>query len=333
MADQKKEFQMTPWDHWLDGVRDEKDIPAAVEKFARDMRKWCALKSDEQYAVMTQSNKYHGTSRHLHKTDVDDVTRMLDDHGKNTHFNENMTEYDLEMNTMSMLAEFAPEIVLWRAASPGNVGRLKLVMPIDPEYIPDGSGRVGSGLRADSSGQLHKYTTNAQTVILEKVAPWDDDAKDNPLGCRIITEYPCLESVDDLINALGKVKDHPYHVWYGHGSPDQQFAFRGINKDDDLKVDAHEVQHDLDAEDVYNGVARSAMFRSYNYQYVHAPTLARKAAIERDYESDIAKKGMQQAAPDVRGRRKEIPDKFEDIYKQAQALDESNGKSDEEKDS
>ena len=329
----KKQKPVMPWyDHWLDGVRTDEQLDAKIKDLAKKMQEYCGYDLEtqsRQYAVMTQSERYHGAEKHLHRTDRDDITRRWDENGRNNHFHEDMDEMDLQQNTMSMLCEFAPEIIRWRMLSPDRIDRLKLVMPID-----DFHDRIGSGFNKGQDGALHKWSTNAQTVILEKTRG-DKDDDENVLGFRIITEFPCLATTDSLLRTINITQNRRYHEWDTRDGHLQQIAVKGVSPDDEDKIAVKDVSDEINPDDIYHGVARSHEFRRRHDEYMNAKTQEDKDRIERSYEAFAESQGTKDTGPDIRGVRKQhrtVPGNFEEITAAADRLDAERSRSDAEKD-
>lgn len=271
------------WSAWAKGGTNQ-----LVDRF----QLYCVEHMDEIYEIMTSSKKYHGASKHIFKNDADNVTRMLDDSGKNLSFSEDMDVESIKINSIEIISTMAPDVIAWRIDPDRSNTRLVLTAPIDA-----GCEMIGSGLKSTHQHELAKFETNAQTVVLEKTNPYDED--DNRFGFRIITEYPEIKKVQSLYDKEMTTPD-----------------FRALKTTykvhdvENIKIERHDEK--IDPEDVYDGVKRSETFQSYHRRYTMALDRIEQKKVERMYDLAMADKGFYDS-PDIQGQKRKVPLKFEEL--------------------
>lgn len=273
--------------------------PEALDELVYNFQTYCVDNMDALYEIATSSPKYHGTSKHIMKTDADNVTRMLDENGKNLSFSSDMDIESVKINSIDMIASMAPDVIAWRLNPDKSNTRLVLTAPIDAGYDS-----IGSGLVSSKNHTLSKFETNAQTIVLEKTNDYDTD--DNPLGFRIITEYPEIKKLQSLCNKDVVTED-----------------FRGLKTsyrvNDIENINIKRCDDKINPDDVYDGVKRSETFKSYNKRYANAVTPEEQAKVEHMYDAAMADKGMSNS-PNIRGEKRKVPLKFEDLLNASNKL-------------
>lgn len=273
--------------------------PEALDKLVYNFQVYCVENMDGLYDIATSSPKYHGASKHILKTDADNITRMLDDNGKNLSFSPDMDIESIKINSIDMIASMAPEVIAWRLNPDKSNTRLALTAPIDAGFDEN---VIGSGLKSTGKHELAKFETNAQTIILEKTNDYDED--DNILGFRIITEYPEIKKISELYNKERTTEDfRALTTTYRVSDVENIIVTRSDDK--------------INPDDVYDGVKRSETFKSYNRKYASAKTPLEKSRVEYMYDKAMADKGFGDA-PNIRGEKRRVPLKFEELLKQSE---------------
>lgn len=276
--------------HWSSWSNNK--TPEALNNLVDNFQVYCVENMDSLYDIATSSNKYHGASKHILKTDADNVTRMLDDNGKNLSFSPDMDIESIKINSIEMIATMAPDVIAWRLNPDKSNNRLVLTAPIDA-----GCDIIGSGLKSTGKHELAKFETNAQTIILEKTNDYDED--DNMLGFRIITEYPEIRKVQSLYNK--EITSPDFRAMT------TTYRVHDVNN---IKIERHD--ENINPDDVYDGVKRSETFKSYNRRYSNAGTLDEQKRVESMYDRAMADKGFTDS-PNIRGEKRKVPLKFEEL--------------------
>lgn len=231
---------MIHWEDWKDYIDSAKTPADMLKRYKRltvQIHAYCHDQYKDFYRIATRSPEYHGAKTHLGKTEADMVTRMIDDNGKNLAFNHDMTKNELRYNTMNAIYNNSDWIIsMFTKDEYKDINRMRMIVSVTPDKDKYPDGYIGKGIKVRGKGKnkrMVEYDTNMQTIIIERVSAKGLDKKyrdNNPLGIRIITEYPCIMSED----YLKKIQKMPDHIDY-----DKATAARQITVADDAVINGH----------------------------------------------------------------------------------------------